>query len=148
MPTKKSKHKGKRNTTRYNKPLIFCEEGQYYAKILKPLGEKRFKIQLNGKKPIFCIGKLRGSIKRGDKVVDGGLVIITKREFEGNSCKIVDIIHNYTPDQIIKVTKTEKLIFPELLDESLMIVKNTSSCAVEEKNEYSVENIGFDFEDI
>jgi translation initiation factor IF-1 len=91
------KKKNVNRTVKSNERELIFKEGdsQYYAHIISALGDRRFQLVLDD--PLeqtysLSVGKLRGNIKRNNRVVSGGLVLCTSRFGEVGKC---DIIHNY-----------------------------------------------------
>ena len=106
----KKKRRGK-NTTNLAIPFHEPEEGQYFAKAIKPLGSNRvelevyfYNIENRGKKnekitfksPETVIVCVRGSMRRREYVNPGCIVLVSEREFS-ESQKVVDIILLYKP---------------------------------------------------
>ena len=98
MP-KNSSNKGSKSkgSSRQSSQLREREEkdGEYYADVIKPLGDGQFRIQvLNGNEEI---AKLKGSMRKGrgfDKVVTGNLVLVQLDPTTTTKDKFF-IIHNY-----------------------------------------------------
>jgi initiation factor 1A len=59
-------------------PDIDEKQGQMIGRVLKALGDRRFRIYCNDNKERIC--KLRGNMRKGDYVSDGNLVLISVRE--------------------------------------------------------------------
>ena len=113
----KKKRRGK-NTTNITKPFNEPEDGQYFAKAIRPLGSNRvelevyfYEIKNKGKqnesitfnKQVLA-GCVRGSMRRREYVNPGCIVLVSKREFSASQ-SIVDIIMLYKPDHYNHIRK-------------------------------------------
>lgn len=113
----KKKRRGK-NTTNLAIPFHEPEEGQYFAKAIKPLGSNRvelevyfYNIENRGKhnekisfnKQIVA-GCVRGSMRRREYVNPGCIVLVSKREFSASQ-NLVDIILLYRQDHFNQIKK-------------------------------------------
>lgn len=75
--------------------LIFKEQDQEYATVLKLLGDCR--VEVDCKDGIKRIAHIRGKMKKKVYIYVGDLVLIGLRDFEDDKA---DIIHRYTPEDI------------------------------------------------
>ena len=75
--------------------LIFKEQDQEYAKVLKLLGDCRVEVECND--GIKRIAHIRGKMKKKVYINVGDLVLIGLRSFEDDKA---DIIHRYTPEDV------------------------------------------------
>ena len=144
MPKNSSNKGSKGKNVRQSSQLREREEkdGEYYADVLKPLGDGQFRVQiLNGNEEI---AKLKGSMRKGgrgfDKVVAGNLVLVQVDPTTTTKDKYF-IIHNYDE-------KEKKQL--EKLGELKSVVENTVSEAFIfegdiEQNEAKVEEVDDDF---
>lgn len=89
MPPKRQKNK-RHNTQQGSKELLFKDDEQNYAHILKPLGDRRFHMLLDT--GTLGVGKLRGSMRRREYVIAGSTVLCSVRPEESK----FDILHKYT----------------------------------------------------
>ena len=113
----KKKRRGK-NTTNITKPFNEPEEGQYFAKAIRPLGSNRVELEVyfydiknKGKQNESITfnkqvipGCVRGSMRRREYVNPGCIVLVSKREFSASQ-NIVDIIMLYKPDHYNHIRK-------------------------------------------
>ena len=91
MPKKKSKI---RNTAdRGREELIFKDDEQHYAHVIKSLGSGRFDIECDD--GTARIGKLRGNMRKSQWVSAGCIVLVSYRDFENDAPK-ADILLKYS----------------------------------------------------
>ena len=77
--------------------LIFREDDQAYARIIKQLGDGRFECQIfNSNSDTNVIGKICGSMRKRVWIQIGNIVLISGRSFDSSNC---DIIHKYTDEE-------------------------------------------------
>ena len=75
--------------------LVVKEDGQEYAQVLAPLGNKRFKVVcFDGQ---TRLAHLRGIIRKNQWVSTGDIVLVCLRDFQDDK---VDIMVKYTPEQV------------------------------------------------
>lgn len=92
----KNYKKQKKNPLK-ERELIFREQEQAYARVIRQLGDGRFECQiLNTDKQKNLIGKICGSMRRRVWINDGDIILVSSRDFDSTSC---DIIHKYTPEE-------------------------------------------------
>lgn len=113
--------------------LVDCkeDEGQMFGRVIKVEGDRRFRIFCNDSKERIC--KLAGTIRRGDRVEKGGLVLISIRDLSFTTTKVLeedskvgDIISNIDPSLYGKVKKIEginPLLFINLESEDKATIK-------------------------
>lgn len=90
-----------------NRELIFNEDGQFYARITKQIGDGRFECQLfNNNSNKNIIGKICGSMRKRVWIKIGDIVLVSTRNFDSNNC---DIIHKYTDDEARSLKEYEEL---------------------------------------
>jgi initiation factor 1A len=92
MPPKKKKHT---NMTQKSKELLFRDDDQAYGYVESALGDRRFKLILDvpGETTYtVSVGKLRGSMRRSERVTKGCVVLAALR-FDGTDK--VDILSRY-----------------------------------------------------
>jgi len=93
MPPKKKKHT---NFKPKAIELVFRDDDQVYAFVEAPLGDRRFQLILDvPDEPTYTlsIGKLRGSMRRNERVTKGCIVLAALRHDASNK---VDILSRYT----------------------------------------------------
>lgn len=86
-----------------SKELLFKDDDQYYAHILKALGDRRFSMLTDTGTEI--IGKLRGSMRRREFVMVGSTVLCSLRPEERKA----DILHKYTDTHVKLLRKYGEL---------------------------------------
>lgn len=113
--------------------LVECkdDEGQMFGRVIKVEGDRRFRIFCNDSKERIC--KLAGTIRRGDRVEKGGLVLISIRDLSFTTTKVLeeeskvgDIISNIDPRLYGKLKKIEginPLLFINLETEDKAAIK-------------------------
>ena len=113
--------------------LVECKEGegQMFGRVVKVEGDRRFRIFCNDSKERIC--KLAGTIRRGDRVEKGGLVLISIRDLSFSTTKVLDeeskvgdIISNIDPRLYGKLKKIEginPLLFVNLETEDKAAIK-------------------------
>ena len=111
--------------------MVECKdnEGQMFGRVVKVEGDRRFRIFCNDSKERIC--RLAGTIRRGDRVEKGGLVLISIRDFSfstkiDENSKVGDIIANVDPRLYGKIKKLEginPLLFVNLENEDKSTIK-------------------------
>jgi translation initiation factor IF-1 len=113
--------------------LVECKEGegQMFGRVIKVEGDRRFRIFCNDSKERIC--KLAGTIRRGDRVEKGGLVLISIRDLSFSTTKVLDedskvgdIISNIDPRLYGKLKKIEginPLLFISIENEDTAAIK-------------------------
>ena len=113
--------------------MVECKEGdgQMFGRVVKVEGDRRFRIFCNDSKERIC--RLAGTIRRGDRVEKGGLVLVSIRDLSFTTTKVVeedskvgDIISNVDPRLYGKVKKLEginPLLFVNLENEDKSVIK-------------------------
>lgn len=133
---KNFKRQKKQSNFKEGRELIYREDEQAYARIIKSFGDSRFECECFDSEKTK-IGLVRGAFKKRVWMKLGDIVLVSLRNFDPSKC---DIIHKYTPDeaQILKQ-------FGEIPDKV-----NLHATALELSNEENVssDDIGFVFEDI
>jgi translation initiation factor 1A len=84
----------KRDTDGERRDLLFKEDGQEYAQVLRMLGDGR--IALACYDDVARIGLIRGTMRRRVWINTGDIVLIGLREFQQDKA---DVIHKYTSDE-------------------------------------------------
>tara|TARA_B100001115_G_C15771654_1_gene378700 strand:+ start:639 stop:1028 length:390 start_codon:yes stop_codon:yes gene_type:complete len=104
MPSKKNNKKKKNSKNRqtdFKRELIYRDEDQQYARVLKLLGNRRLTCEcFDGKERL---GLIRGSMRKRVWISVGDLVLIALREFQDKKC---DVIHKYKEDEERYLKKT------------------------------------------
>ena len=109
----KKKRRGKNMNAAFMKPFTEPQEGQYFAKAIKPLGSLKVQLEVyyyeleykkndikREEEPIIkfnkqiLIGSVRGSMRKREYVNPNDIVLVSFRDFSKNE-KIVDIVMKY-----------------------------------------------------
>lgn len=95
----KAKSKGGKNFKKGKKveakcELVFKEEEQEYAQVVKLLGSSRLTVVCSDGKERLC--SIRGKLQRRAWVIVGTIILVSLREWEDGKC---DMIHRYTDDE-------------------------------------------------
>ncbi len=92
------KRKMGKKTHNMERELVFKEEMQDYAQVLRLMGDCRLELQcMDGAKRI---GHIRGKMKKKVWIAMGDIVLVALREYEKDKC---DIIQKYTEDEVRKL---------------------------------------------
>jgi len=95
MPAKKKKHVN-RTIKASDRELLFRDDGQMYGVAVAVLGDRRFHIVVDvpdeHRGYTLAVGKLRGSMRRSDRVMCGTHVLVSGRFDHDDK---VDILHRY-----------------------------------------------------
>lgn len=93
-------HKRARNSESGEKQLIFKEDEQEYAIVLKALGDRRFLCKLLGGRQEEILARARGKLRNQKwkhMILVGGYVLVSYRAFQDDKC---EIIHTYTDKDV------------------------------------------------
>jgi len=91
----KNKRKGK-NQTETKRELLFKEDGQAYAQVIKPYGNGRFEVLVDDEKR--RIAHVRGAMIKKVWIMVGDIILVGLRgDTKDDKC---DIIHRYEPDEV------------------------------------------------
>ncbi len=94
----KKRKMGKKNNQNFERELVFKEEMQDYAQVLRLLGDSRLEVQcMDGNKRM---GHIRGTMRKKVWIANGDVVLVALREHENEKC---DIILKYTEDEVRKL---------------------------------------------
>lgn len=96
MPGRKSKGpKRKANREPAKRELVYKDDGQEYARVIKMLGNSRCELQcMDG---IKRLGNIRGNMKHKVWIKLSDHVLVGLRDFQDGKC---DIIHKYTQEEV------------------------------------------------
>ncbi|CEG62807.1 hypothetical protein G6F70_002822 [Rhizopus microsporus] len=90
----KSRRRGKNDTENDKRELVFKEEGQEYAQVVKMLGNGRVEAQcFDGVKRLALI---RGKLRKKVWINQGDIVLLSLRDFQDEKA---DVIQRYNPDE-------------------------------------------------
>jgi len=115
---KKGKKGGKQLPT-----FEVAEDGQYYAKILKKLGDRRFEIMVQNFNE-KCVGRARGSLKGWHNLKSDDIVLVSGRDFRQNDKdtfvqNVYDIIGIYLPEHVRKLKKIGEITDPSFCNNDI-----------------------------
>ncbi|KAH8089640.1 hypothetical protein HD553DRAFT_304444 [Filobasidium floriforme] len=90
----KNRRRGKNENDDEKRELVFKEDGQEYAQVLKMLGNGRVEAQcFDGTKRLAHI---RGKMRKKVWINQGDIVLLSLRDFQDDKA---DVIVKYTPDE-------------------------------------------------
>jgi translation initiation factor 1A len=132
----KRKSKGQKRKIRKeptNRELVYKDDGQEYAKVLKMLGNGRCELQcIDG---IVRLGNIRGAMRHKIWIKLSDFVLVGLREYQDEKC---DIIAKYSTDEVRALRSYGEIPTSfSVLDSQL-----------EEEKEQEDETVPFDFDDI
>lgn len=126
MPKLKSKGRKTKKPIQTNRELLFKDDGQDYAYVIRMLGNCRCEVQcMDGMKRLAHV---RGKMKNTVWIHIDNYVLVALREFQDEKC---DVIHKYTHDEV----KT-------LISYGEIVEQTTRECTDEEEDQK------IDFDDI
>jgi translation initiation factor 1A len=97
----KTRRRGKNEPAGYKRELIYKEEGQEYAQVLRMLGSGRLEAYcFDGEKRLAHI---RGKMQKKVWIAVGDIILVGVRDFQPDK---VDVIYKYNSDEI-KALKME-----------------------------------------
>jgi translation initiation factor 1A len=130
MPKRKTKGKKRKIRKEPDKrELIYKDDGQEYAKVLRMLGNGRCELQcMDG---IVRLGHIRGAMRKKIWIKMSDFVLVGLRDYQDAKC---DIIAKYTTDEVRNLKSYGEL--PPIISIS------------EETEEDEEETVPFDFDDI
>jgi len=94
------------------KELMKKTDEQEYGRIIKKLGDRRFLLIPHNKKEKI-MGKARKSLRAGHLITEGSIVLFSIRDFQDN---MVDIIANYSNDDVRKLRREKEITDPKFTD--------------------------------
>ncbi|UZJ52856.1 hypothetical protein CBS101457_002176 [Exobasidium rhododendri] len=90
----KNRRRGKNENEADKRELVFKEEGQQYAQVLKMLGNGRLEAQcFDGEKRLAHI---RGKLRKKVWINTGDIILLSLRDFQDEKA---DVIQKYTADE-------------------------------------------------
>lgn len=92
----------------FRREIIFKEYGQEYALITKMLGNGHCECKCYD--DVVRMGNIRGKMRRRVWLSVGDVVLCGLREYQDEK---VDIIHKYTPDEVINLKTMGEIPFDE-----------------------------------
>ena len=153
MPTNKKGGKGfkKAKKNSFQSPTFEAAiEGQHYAKIKKPLGDKRFSIIIHGTGE-ESIGRARGSLKGWHNMKKDDVVLISSRDFRNSENETFvqdtyDIISFFIPEHVRKLIKMGEITDSTFTDIGLSNIDyyNTNDGTIDEDSDEIVPQREYD----
>ncbi|KDN52566.1 nucleic acid-binding protein, partial [Tilletiaria anomala UBC 951] len=100
----KNRRRGKNENESEKRELVFKEDGQEYAQVLKMLGNGRLEAQcFDGEKRLAHI---RGKLRKKVWINQGDIILLSLREFQDEKA---DVIQKYSPDEARELKKYGQL---------------------------------------
>ncbi|WWC99054.1 translation initiation factor eIF-1A [Kwoniella sp. B9012] len=128
----KNNRRGKKEDGEAKRELIFKEDGQEYAQVVKMLGNGRLEAKcLDGE---TRLAQIRGQMRKKVWIVVGDIILLSLRDFQDDRA---DVIHKYTADEARNL-KT----YGELKDFTL--VENAEAGSEEEEEGIEFEEADID----
>ncbi|WVQ92174.1 translation initiation factor eIF-1A [Cryptococcus gattii] len=90
----KNNRRGKKEDGENKRELIFKEDGQEYAQVVKMLGNGRLEAKCQDGES--RLAQIRGQMRKKVWIVVGDIILLSLREFQDDRA---DVIHRYTPDE-------------------------------------------------
>jgi translation initiation factor 1A len=94
----KKRKMGKKNHHNSERELVYKEEMQDYAQVLRLLGDSRLEVQCMD--TVKRMAHIRGTMRKKVWIAMGDVVLVALREYESDKC---DIILKYTEDEVRKL---------------------------------------------
>jgi translation initiation factor 1A len=127
--------KQKKSNNPRERELVFRENEQSYARIIKNLGDGRFECECF-EPECNLIGIIRGSMRKRVWLGVGDTILVSFRDFDNSKC---DIIHKYTSDESMRLKS-----FGEI-PHHINLQATALDLAIGPDSE---NNIGFEFDEI
>lgn len=100
----KTRRRGKNENFGSKRELIYKDDGQEYAQVLKMLGSGRLEAYcFDGVKRL---GHIRGKMQRKVWINSGDVILVSIREFQDGKA---DVIYKYNPDEAKQLKKEGEL---------------------------------------
>ncbi len=100
----KKRKMGKKSHHNSERELVFKEEMQDYAQVLRLLGDSRLEVQCMD--TVKRMAHIRGTMRKKVWIAMGDVVLVALREYEADKC---DIILKYTEDEVRKLKSTGEI---------------------------------------
>jgi translation initiation factor 1A len=116
MPNKKGKNnKNKTNNVVEKRTLLYKEDMQEYAKVVKALGDRRLNVMLVDKTEVMAI--IPGKFRKRCWMKAGDIIIVSRRQFQETKW---DVCYKYNEDEVRILLKKQELplFFLDLLVDS------------------------------
>ncbi|SPO00064.1 probable eukaryotic translation initiation factor 1A [Cephalotrichum gorgonifer] len=90
----KNRRRGKNEADNEKRELVFKEDGQEYAQVIKMLGNGRLEAQcMDG---VRRLGNIRGKLRKKVWINQGDIILLSLRDYQDNKG---DVILKYTADE-------------------------------------------------
>jgi translation initiation factor 1A len=99
----KKKKMGKKRPE-MDRELVYKDEMQEYAQVIRLLGDSRLELQCMDS--VKRMGHIRGNLKKKAWMAMGDVVLVSLREYELDKC---DIILKYTEDEVRKLKQAKEI---------------------------------------
>ena len=93
------KFKSQKKVNSNGRELIFREDDQAYARLVKALGDARYECEILNIQETR-IGHIKGTFRKRIWMNIGDIVLVSLRDFDKSKC---DIIYKYTPDEALSL---------------------------------------------
>ncbi|RSH87667.1 Translation initiation factor 1A [Apiotrichum porosum] len=90
----KNRRRGKNDGDDDKRELVFKEDGQEYAQVVKMLGNGRLEAKCQDGET--RLGQIRGQMRKKVWITQGDIILLSLRDFQDDKA---DVIHRYTPDE-------------------------------------------------
>jgi translation initiation factor 1A len=128
----KNRRRGKNENDNEKRELIFKEEGQEYAQVLKMLGNGRLEARAFDAEETTRLATIRGKLRKKVWINTGDIILLSLRDFQDSKA---DVILKYNSDEA-RALKS----YGELPEKAKINETDTYGDAGED-------NIGFEFDD-
>jgi translation initiation factor 1A len=136
MPNKKGKNnKNKTNNVVEKRTLLYKEDMQEYAKVVKALGDRRLNVMLVDKTEVMAI--IPGKFRKRCWMKAGDIIIVSRRQFQETKW---DVCYKYNEDEVRILLKKQEL---PLFFLDLLVDSSTNNDENDETNEL----FGYDSDD-
>lgn len=104
----KNRRKGKNMSIGHKRELRLCEDGQFYGRVEKMLGDCRVECLCSD--GMHRIAHIRGKFRKRIWISTGDIVLLSLREFQDEKA---DVIHKYTSDEASSLTQLNEIRFQD-----------------------------------
>lgn len=107
-PGGKNRRKGKSAPLGHKRELRFREEGEYYGRVEKMLGDCR--VDCICSDGVHRIAHIRGKFRKRVWITTGDVILLSLREFQDEKA---DVVHKYNAEEIAFLTENNEIRFQE-----------------------------------
>lgn len=152
MPKNSSKMKNSKNKNKISldkRELLFPDDTQEYAKIIKLLGDRRITVILDDQTEVLAL--IPGKFRKRCWMKIGDIIIVSKREFQESK---YDVCYKYNEDEVRILAKNKEI--PEFfldnatntkIDNNILEFQESEEDIIEDNSEDNSEE-EFDFENL